>query len=448
MKKNFKTMAAAIAVTGTMAMTMGMSMTAFAADTRNADSKYTTSKDDLTDTGSINLIKDYDRVDGTQEDSVSPAEIFEFTITRYGVWNAGYMDNDEKTLYTKENIPLLGTPNATNSETVVTISAAKDDAGKIKDEKEFFNSTAITIPEYNSVGDFWYQVVETDKKTTGVTYATNDDDNKYYIHVQVTNNTTNTGYIRTVTLHKTAPDYSISNATYNSQTSTENGATSFYNSNKVNDIQNTYSAGTLTVGKIVQGNAGDKNKRFAVQVTFTKPENTIINSDITFTAAAGEHDDATNQTIVGQGSSGSGWKNGTTVIDEKSLDSATNTVTIWIKDSENVVFKNIPYGVTYTVQEMNPENKYSNDKYEKPEYSLSNNESNDKVVEINSSAWNGKQVQGNILDKNDTVTITNEKKVSIDVGVLLSNAPYAAMLALAGTAGVVFVKRRKKDIED
>lgn len=438
MKKNFKRIAAALAVTGTMAMTMGM--TAFA-----VDSNYNTSQNSPADTGSINLIKDYDRAENTQEDSVSPKEDFKFTITRYGVWNAGYMDEANKIPYNKDNIPLLGTPNATNTETVVTVSADKGDAGKIKDEKEFFNSTAITIPTYLSVGDFWYQVEETDNHVTGVTYATNDEDKKYYIHVQVINGDEEKPFYRLVTLHKTAPTAdSGNNIAYNDETKE---SSTLYTANKVNDIQNTYSAGTLTVEKVVEGNAGDKDKRFEIQVTFTKPKDTIINSEITYTASLAEKEDASLHSIIGQGS-GSQWNDAAGYpISAENTGSATNTVTIWVKNGEPVTFNNIPYGVSYTVEEMNTGNKYSNDKYLDPVYALSNNEGEDSIT-TKDAAWGGKIAKGKVSDANDTVTIKNKKDVTIDVGVLLSNAPYAAMLALAGTAGVVFVKRRKKDIED
>lgn len=451
MKKNFKTMAAALAVTGTMALTMGMGMTAFAADTRNADSKYTTSKDDLTDTDSINLIKNYIRKEGSQNDSVSPSETFTFTITPYAVWNAGSSTGEPtEAAYVTNNIPLLG--NTADENVTIDLSARKTTVNVVGASAGSSDvSTTVSVPDFNSVGDFWYQVVEKDNKTTGVTYATNDEDKKYYIHVQVTNyddNGTNRLY-RTVTLHKTAPDATFSNADYNDATKNITDTNSFYNtSNKVNDIQNTYSAGTVNIKKTVTGNAGDKDKRFKVTVTFTKPEGTLINSDIVYKAVKSANSDEENEyTIAGQyDTTKNDWTPVNSTLGGAKTDAAYSSVDIWIKHGETVTFKNVPYGVTYTVVEQN--DGYSADKYENPSYTFDNDSENGDTVINGDTTWLNNKATGEVSDSSDTVTITNKKDVTIDVGVLLSNAPYAAMLALAGTAGVVFVKRRKKDIED
>ena len=55
---------------------------------------------------------------------------------------------------------------------------------------------------------------------------------------------------------------------------------------------------------------------------------------------------------------------------------------------------------------------------------------------------------GSISDASDVLTITNNKDTTIDVGVITSNAPYAAMLVLAGLAVLLYVRRRKNMIEE
>lgn len=464
MKKNFKTMAAALAVTGTMALTMGMGMTAFAAVNTEKDtsSSFTKSGDTVSsDTTSISLIKDYDRANNTQTDSNSPKETFTFTITPYAVWNAGTTDGSVNgTKYAVENIPLLGTtvtPNTvivseSDRTTTVNITAPVGNAGGTNYKQ------AISIPEYKSVGDFWYQVVEKDNKTTGVNYATNDAseiDRTYFIHVQVVNGATKGEYLRSVTLHKTAPDKNITNEMYNAATATTEAVDPYYNpTNKVNDIQNTYSAGTLTVKKKVDGNAGDKERRFQVTVTFKKPEGTIINSDITYSAyeSATTNTLSENLIIKGQSNDNRDWTvsaESTTKIGAASKDECYAKAVIWLKDDESVVFKNIPYGVEYTVTETD----YRSEKYSHSfEFTTPDKDATDETLDTvtaeSEAKWSDAAAEGTITDAEDLLTITNTKNVTIDVGVLLSNAPYAAMLALAGTAGVVFVKRRKKDIED
>ncbi|MDD5803094.1 MAG: hypothetical protein PUE78_02095, partial [Clostridia bacterium] len=75
---------------------------------------------------------------------------------------------------------------------------------------------------------------------------------------------------------------------------------------------------------------------------------------------------------------------------------------------------------------------------------------NEKVENetIADSNWNTASATGSITDASDTVTITNTKVSTIDVGVITSNAPYVAMLLLVAAAAFVFVHRRKNMIEE
>lgn len=494
-----------LALAGTM--TVGMNATVFAENTQTPTTKETNSQltnggnNVTSDTTTINLIKDYVRGSGSDQESSSPAEDFVFTITPYGVWNAGSSTGlASGDAYTVENMPALA-KNSNNvtvsgNKNIVTINATKGSARKYNGQKNNNIRTEIQLNDVNvedgfkSVGDFWYKVVENSSKTTGVIYGTNDSisdnpaadnnghDAAYYIHVQVVNNpayNASTGsqkFFRSVTLHKKAPIVTetdidqITNIQYN------NWAANNYAVNdnvKVNDIQNTYYAGDLSITKVVSGNSGDKDKRFEVTVTFTKPEGTIIKSDITYRAANNKTDTTeTDSTIANQIANNNNWKKigFDTVILSNSLEQAYNTVKFWIKDGETVTFKNIPYGVNYTIKETRPENdtythsfSHLNNTKNATESTFNGKKTDADAVTVEreetvtnetvaNSNWNAAYATGFITDASDTVTITNTKVSTIDIGVITSNAPYVAMLLLVAAAAFVFVHRRKNMIEE
>lgn len=496
-----------LALAGTM--TVGMNATVFAENTQTPTTKETNSQltnggnNVTSDTTTINLIKDYILGDGSDQDSSSPAEDFVFTITPYGVWNAGSSTGlASGEAYTVENMPALAKVNADGSAvdsptvfvdektTKVTVKTEKSQADKTPDVK-----AQITLTDFNSVGDFWYQVEETKSNTTGVIYGTNDSETNntmaannghnaiYYIHVQVVNNPKYSAdtsgspkFFRSVTMHKTAPTGELSNIQYNTWVENTTG-NNYAASAKVNDIQNTYYAGKLSIKKEVTGNAGDKEKRFQLTVTFTKPAGTIITSDITYSAVDTKKGTSSSaQTIHGQNDAqNSGWMTsagGTNKVGVGVTDVAYARVSFWIKDSETVIFKNIPYGVSYQVVETEPsDNTYTNKLvFSSPDEATSFNgqsvSGDTGKVNLDTSAKDEtgnffvaenaitgdisteNAATGSISDASDELVITNNKDVKIDVGVITSNAPYVAMLLLVAAAAFVFVHRRKNMIEE
>lgn len=496
-----------LAMTGSMIA--GTAATVSAADATS--SGLNTSNQVSADTSSINLIKNYTLGTANYNEAKSPEETFEFTIEPYGVWNAGSSTGAAGgEAYFTSNMPALAQAsnddNNADSGYTVTVeskpgssSVANVNKVTIHTEKNYANNNNSTtfmakldLNDFYSVGDFWYQVVETNNATAGVIYGTNDNsaENRnavnnghnaiYYIHVQVINNsayngTTNTQkFLRSVTMHKTAPKSTttsniLTNKEYNEWTI--NNENNYQFGAKVNNIQNTYYAGSLSIKKEVTGNAGDKEKRFEVTVVFTKPKGTVITSDITYSAATSANATTkTEQTINGQNNTDTTknkWmiigSNGTeTTISAESDVEASATAKIYIKDGETVTFNNIPYGVTYKVYETEP----TNDNYTNKLVFTSN--SNEEATSFNGTSLaadadkkdendNNKlgsffgeenAATGSISDTSDEITITNHKESTIDVGVITSNAPYIAMLILAAAAAFVFIRRRRDLIEE
>lgn len=441
-------------------MTLGMGTTVFAEEKGNTTTTGTglnTSATSISDTSTITLQKDYVNGSESQQNTNSPAETFTFTIERYGLWNVGDAGNGQAT-YTKATMPTFSNNSTTGSKNTFTIEASIGAAGTTSANKP---SVQLPVPTYEAVGDYWYKVTETDNNTAGVIYGTNDSETEdttsandahkrvYYIHVQVTNAATKGQYIRTVTLHKTAPDVTsvTTNAAYETWYSNKN--TEGQNDKKVADIQNKYYAGSLNITKKVTGNAGDKNELFQVTVTFKNESKANMNSDITY---KNFYDVNGNPTTDATSLS---WTDtvGTSGTNE------TKTVSFYVKDGTTVMFDNIPYGVTYTVTETQPsDDKYTHtfahenadDTVTFDSVSLAADEVTTESTDTSKTAaekWNAAKATGSISDDSDTITITNNKTSVIDIGVMTSDAPYVALLLLIGIVVVVFI-RKKSIIEE
>lgn len=461
MNKYFKK-GIALAIVGMMTFGMGTTVFAETGGGTTTGTGLNTSTKDISDTSTITLQKDYVNGSNLQENTKSPEETFTFTIDRYGLWNVGE-DGNGQAKYNKDNMPTFSNSSTTSLTNTFTIEATAGAAGTNLTTKP---SVQLTVPTYEAVGDYWYKVTENDNNTAGVIYGTNDSETEdtrssngahkrvYYIHVQVTNGATKGEYIRTVTLHKTAPESVITNANYETWYSKNNENTEGQNDKKVADIQNKYYAGSLNIKKTVTGNAGDKNELFQVTVTFKNESKANMNSDITY---KNFYDVNGNQT---KDATPLGWTDEVGISGTATTHtSETKKVVFYVKDDTTVTFNNIPYGVTYTVTETQP----SDDKYTHTfahenadvtvtfdSVSLAADGVTEESTDTSNTAaekWNAAKATGSISDDSDTITITNNKTSVIDIGVMTSDAPYVALLLLIGIVVVVFI-RKKSIIEE
>lgn len=231
----------------------------------------------------------------------------------------------------------------------------------------------VALPEYTHVGVYEYTLHEIDGKNAGVTYYGNN------IKLVVTVIQGENGKLRIAAVH----------------TEAENGT-------KSDTFENTYSANSLPVKKVVTGNLGDKDKLFNVTVTLTNNTGKTMASDISYSAGGTEN------TIKA-----SDWKDNTV------------TRTIQLKHDQTITFTNLPFGVEYVVTEADYTGK--NGGYDAPKYDYKNS---DKKISV----------------ADQSVTITNNKNSdNIDTGVNLTTLPY--ILVFAGViviAGAAFITRRRK----
>lgn len=305
----------------------------------------------------------------TNAGTVSPAENFTFTAVATKVLRAGVKNGQP---VTEADAPAL---------TIAPADYSQENDGATVEGNNKVLAVSHT-EEFPNVGVYYYTVTETASTYAGVTTHAGN------MLLKVT-----VAYDEHDQLTETYAFYTATN---------ENGEGK---GTKNQAVENTYSAGTLDVSKKVTGSLGDKNKKFDVKVKFTAPAGKTVKAPITYT----ENDEA--KTIAK-----TDWVN----------DSAE--VTIHLAHGEHIVFNNIPYDVTYAVEEAD----YTSDAaggYEAAKYTFSDK---GDIKKLDSAA--------------ETVEILNKNGASVDTGVILDNAPYMLMLAVvAGGAMTLVIKKRREE---
>ena len=159
---------------------------------------------------------------------------------------------------------------------------------------------------------------------------------------------------------------------------------------KLDTITNKFDAGSLKVTKKLAGDFANYNDTFKIKVVLSKPNDKIIANDI--------------------------FVDGTKVTPEEWKDDGTYTFEKELGHDESYTITNIPVGVTYTVTEENP-----------GQYTPSSDETGTIAADVEAGA-----------------TITNTKSAVSPTGVIMTIAPYALMVVLAGAFAVVFLSRRNR----
>lgn len=264
-----------------------------------------------------------------------------------------------------------------------------------------FNVNLATILGTNKtkVGEYTYTISENDTQIPGIT----KDNNELTLKVTVVNATGEIG-----------GGYGYYAALYRGGKKIE----------ATDAFHNTYSAKSLTLSKTVRGDFANLNTTFDFKVKFFA-KNDVANSNYkgprVTELTGGNSDDITVNSYL-------------------QLD---KVYTVTLKHNGSVKFDNLPDGIQYEIYE-------DNSAYSATDSAVKLNKENvDYTVTVEGVQFNenSEKVTSSVTaDVNAAFTNTN--KATPDMGVVLDNAPYIAMLAIVAIGGVaLMLNKRRRDEE-
>ena len=337
------------------------------------------------------------------ENGKAPFEEFEFDVTYVGaVKKDTNVASEPTTLHLEKKAEF--TKSGLNLGEGVTGLVANTYTNTFK-----INMNELQIPT-GGTGIYVYKITEKNNGTPAVSY--NTDGGCLYLIVTVS--------------HVTGENNVIQDGQYNYAVALRRGndnitAAAATNGTKVlntDAFHNTYGAGdnapkSVELKKVVHGNFGDLGKTFTFTVTFHKATDTTKYAPIAFTT----------DTAYGVFAADADGKATGTAVTELAYE---QSYIVTLKHNETISFSNLPAGVTYTMTE--------------------NGKVDDKVDGVY-TVFGEKSSKTKVEDAAN-VTIENTKEGEPDMGVVLDNAPYIAMLAIVAIGGVaLMLNKRRRDEE-
>lgn len=338
------------------------------------------------------------------EKGVAPAEKFEFDIAYVGAYRMGTNvtapSGKIEAKYADFKNAMSASPNAYTENFSWTLEDLKVPEGigtfvyKIT-EKTGSTPTTVYDVDKNTLGDLYMVVFVTHKLKDETSKEIVPNVYEYSVSLRRYNGAVSASNVEVVSTGKKVPNTNAFTNTY--------GA-----GNSVNDV---------TLSKTVHGSFGDLSKTFDFIVKFEKPASA---TDVTYGAIVATKSD---KSII--------IKQGETVISAEGSADAVNLeygkeYTVTMKHDQNVVFSNLPANVTYTMTEDG----------------AVAGKLGDYTVTCEQSA---KKTMGSA---DETVAIVNTHEGTPDMGVVLDNAPYIAMLAIVAIGGVaLMLNKRRRDEE-
>lgn len=345
---------------------------------------YTTSKTD-TDLG---IMKNYKVEKGT-----APKEDFTFSVT--------YVSDKSK--------PYTSTYTYTGTKTV------KFEENMTAKDVAYTGSLGIKISDFSlpeGPGKYCFEIKETSNGTPGVTY----DNSTRYLVITVANNDNLNGYVYYAQLYDS--NYSPATSIKGQATGTKvDGANAF---------TNTYTANNVVISKDIKGGLGDLAAKFNFKVKLTVADTKNANQ---YVGAKVVHSDDTAVTV------GTVWS-----ISAK--DSEDGWYDVKLGRNDQLELENLPEGVIVTVKETDG-NEYT---VEQNTSDINSKNANTSYVKI--GTMNNSVVTATVGAVNGSIGFVNTKEGTPDMGVVLDNAPYIALLAIVAIGGVaLMLNKRRRDEE-
>lgn len=359
--------------------------------------EYTTTPDNV----DLGIMKNYKVEKGT-----APKEDFTFSVTYVPVKSKPYT-----TAYTGYD----GTYTQPVASKTATASFKNDMDAKAENYQE---SLGIKISDFSlpkGPGKYCFEIKENvpTNKTPGVTY----DETIRYLVITVANNDALDGgcvYFAQLYDDTYAPANSIKDKATGAKV---DGANAF---------TNTYTANNVVISKDIKGGLGDLAAKFNFKVKLTVADTKNANQ---YVGAKIVHSDDTAVTV------GTVWS-----ISAK--DSEDGWYDVKLGRADQLELENLPEGVIVTVKETDG-NEYTVEQNPSDINSKNANASYAKIGTMNNSV-----VTATVGTANGSIGFINTKEGTPDMGVVLDNAPYIALLAIVAIGGVaLMLNKRRRDEE-
>lgn len=328
------------------------------------------------------------------EKGTAPKEDFTFSVTYVPEKSKPYT-----TAYTGYN----GTYVQPDASKTATASFKNDMDAKADAYQE---SLGIKIQDFNlpeGPGKYCFSIVENSSKATpGVTY----DETTRYLVITVAHNNDYTGYVYYAQLY---------DSNYAPATSIKDKATGTKVDGK-DAFTNTYTANNVVISKDIKGSLSDLAAKFNFTVKLSYADGKTAGQYVgaKVTEYNGETQNVKNQV----------W-----AID------GTTEHSISLGRNQSITLTNLPEGVTVTVVETDG-GEYTVDKSQDTTGTLVNSTITATISKVDGALVDGK------------IGFINTKEGTPDMGVVLDNAPYIAMLAIVAIGGVaLMLNKRRRDEE-
>lgn len=265
-------------------------------------------------------------------------------------------------------------------------------------------------------GKYCFEIKENvpTNKTPGVTY----DETTRYLVITVANNNDLTGYVYYAQLY---------DSSYSPATSIKDKATGA----KVdggNAFTNTYTANNVVISKDIKGSLSDLAAKFTFKVKLTAADNKTANQYVGAKVVYSDDTAVTANTV---------W-----AVSEKNSAEDAGWYEVKLGRNDQIELENLPEGIVVTVKETDG-NEYTVDQNSSNINSKNANTSYAKIGTMNNSV-----VTATVGTANGSIGFINTKEGTPDMGVVLDNAPYIAMLAIVAIGGVaLMLNKRRRDEE-
>ena len=352
--------------------------------------EYTTTPDNV----DLGIMKNYKVEKGT-----APKEDFTFSVT--------YKADKSKPYGTYTQ------PEASKSKT------ASFDSNMDAKADAYQASLGIKISDFElpaGPGKYCFEIKEDvpANKTPGVTY----DETTRYLVITVANNNDLTGYVYYAQLYDSSysPAASIKDKATGTKVPGDNAFT------------NTYTANNVVISKDIKGSLSDLAAKFTFKVKLTAADNKTANQYVGAKVVYSDDTAVTANTV---------W-----AVSEKNSAEDAGWYEVKLGRNDQIELENLPEGIVVTVKETDG-NEYTVDQNFSNINSKNANTSYAKIGTMNNSV-----VTATVGTANGSIGFINTKEGAPDMGVVLDNAPYIAMLAIVAIGGVaLMLNKRRRDEE-